>query len=113
MDVEVTADDPNSANDVSVDKSEEKIHLLAQDLRSDSAKTVYKALHYLRTKILERPKGAVMAHECGATKAFYKILLTTNPDVLNSALSVLGQVSSLLISNESFCYEVCEECIII
>ncbi|BES95828.1 BTB/POZ domain [Nesidiocoris tenuis] len=105
MDVEVTADDPNSANDVSVDKSEEKIHLLAQDLRSDSAKTVYKALHYLRTKILERPKGAVMAHECGATKAFYKILLTTNPDVLNSALSVLGQVSSLLISNESFCYE--------
>ncbi|KAF6206663.1 hypothetical protein GE061_017899, partial [Apolygus lucorum] len=82
-----------------------KVINLTNDLKSDSTKTVFKALHYVRMKVIERPKGITYLYESGGTKAFYKILTTTNPEVLNLALSILGNICTVLVSNEGFCDE--------
>lgn len=111
MEVDGETSDSKSSSELNfegkdVEQSKGKVMSVVNELKSESASAVYKAMHYVRVKVLERPKGPVYFYECGGTVALYRIISTSDCNLLNVAVSILGNLCTVLISNEGFCDEV-------
>lgn len=88
--------------------NEEKISRTLDIIQSSSVRTkeVYKALTYIRTKVVECQDGIKVLQKSSGLKCLLKVLSHNNEDIINITLSILGNLCGHLIMNEEFREEV-------
>lgn len=112
IDSKEASEDEQNPNEVSEDNklcfSEEKLNRSLEVILSPSVRTkeVYKALTFIRTKVVEDLEGVKLLHKLGGCKSLVKALSNNNEDILNITVSILGNLCNHLIMNEDFREEV-------
>ncbi|XP_014254390.1 uncharacterized protein LOC106669427 [Cimex lectularius] len=85
--------------------SKEKLNIVLNKLRSSSSKDIFRALHYIRNRVINKNSGINAFHQCGGIKQLMKMLSSNNEDIQSLVLSILGNCCCHLIKNETFCDE--------
>ncbi|CAH1403126.1 unnamed protein product [Nezara viridula] len=112
IDAKEASDDEQNPIEVSKDNklcvNEEKLNRSLEVILSPSVRTkeIYKALTFIRTKVVEDVDGVKLLHKLGGCKSLVKVLSNNNEDILNITISILGNLCNHLIMNEDFREEI-------